>query len=51
MLLKLREDYKAREGSKFSLKGFHDTLLKNGLATFPVHRHLMLGDSAGAAIE
>jgi uncharacterized protein (DUF885 family) len=51
MLLKLREDYKAREGSKFSLKGFHDTLLKNGLATFPVHRQLMLGDSAGAAIE
>jgi uncharacterized protein (DUF885 family) len=51
MLLKLREDYKAQEGSKFSLKGFHDTLLKNGLATFHVHRQLMLGDSTGAAIE
>jgi uncharacterized protein (DUF885 family) len=51
MLLKLREDYKAQEGSKFSLKGFHDTLLKNGLATFHVHRQLMLRDSTGAAIE
>jgi len=51
MLLKLREDYKAQEGSRFSLKGFHDTLLKNGLATFHVHRQLMLKDSDGAMIE
>jgi uncharacterized protein (DUF885 family) len=51
MLLKLREDYKAQEGSTFSLKTFHDTLLKNGLATFHVHRQLMLKDSTGAAIE
>lgn len=50
MLLKLREDYKAQEGEKFSLKTFHDTLLKNGLATFHVHRQLMLTDSTGAAI-
>jgi len=51
MLLKLREDYKAQEGSAFSLKTFHDTLLKNGLATFHVHRQLMLKDSDGAMIE
>jgi len=51
MLLKLREDYKAQEGEKFSLKTFHDTLLKNGLATFHVHRQLMLKDSDGAMIE
>ena len=51
MLLKLREDYKAQEGSAFSLKTFHDTLLKNGLATFHVHRQLMLKDSGGAMIE
>jgi uncharacterized protein (DUF885 family) len=51
MLLKLREDYKAQEGSTFSLKTFHDTLLKNGLTTFHVHRQLMLKDSTGAAIE
>ncbi len=51
MLLKLREDYKAQAGSGFSLKTFHDTLLQNGLGTFHVHRQLMLGNSAGAAIE
>ena len=27
MLLKLREDYKAQEGAKFSLRQFHDALL------------------------
>ena len=27
MLLKLRADYKAQQGSKFSLRGFHDTYL------------------------
>jgi len=51
MLLKLREDYKAHVGGKFSLKAFHDRLLRNGLATFPVHRQLMLGEGAGAVIE
>jgi uncharacterized protein (DUF885 family) len=51
MLLKLRDDYKARMGDKFSLKGFHDTLLGNGVATFNVHRQLMLGDNPGPAIE
>jgi uncharacterized protein (DUF885 family) len=51
MMLKLREDYKAKMGDKFSLKTFHDTVLRNGVATFPVHRQLMLGDNAGPAIE
>ena len=51
MLLKLREDCKAQAGGAFSLKAFHDTLLHNGLATFQVHRQLMLKDSVGAAIE
>ncbi|MCX6549516.1 MAG: DUF885 domain-containing protein [Acidobacteria bacterium] len=51
MLLKLREDYKALMGAKYSLKTFHDTLLQNGVATFPVHRQLMLGDNPGPAIE
>jgi len=51
MMLKLREDYKAKLGDKFSLKTFHDTVLRNGVATFPVHRQLMLGDNAGPAIE
>jgi uncharacterized protein (DUF885 family) len=51
MLLKLREDCKAQAGSAFSLKAFHETLLGNGLATFHVHRQLMLKDGGGAVIE
>ena len=51
MMLKLREDYKAQMGDKFSLKTFHDTVLRNGVATVQVHRQLMLGDNAGPAIE
>lgn len=51
MLLKLREDVKNEAPGKFSLKAFHDTLLGNGIATFNVHRQLMLADSRGAALE
>jgi len=51
MLLKLREDCRAQQGDAFSLKAFHDTLLGNGLATFNVHRQLMLKDASGAVIE
>jgi hypothetical protein len=51
MLLKLREDYEAQEGDAFSLKAFHDALLSNGLATFHVHRQLMLKNGGGAVIE
>jgi uncharacterized protein (DUF885 family) len=51
MLLKLRDDYKARSGGKFSLRGFHDTLLANGSVPIWLHRRLMLGEQDGAAIE
>jgi uncharacterized protein (DUF885 family) len=51
MLLKLREDHKARVGSKFSLRGFHDTLLGNGTVPIWLHRALMLGPENGALIE
>jgi uncharacterized protein (DUF885 family) len=51
MVLKLREDYKAKVGSKYSLKQFHDTLLGNGTVPLWLHRALMLGDSGGDIIE
>jgi uncharacterized protein (DUF885 family) len=44
MLQKLRNDVEAKEGDRFSLRNFHDALLKQGNAPFPVHRKLMLGD-------
>lgn len=51
MILKLREDYKAKVGSEFSLRKFHDSLLANGTMALGLHRSLMLGDSAGALLE
>jgi uncharacterized protein (DUF885 family) len=51
MLLKLREDYKAHVGPKYSLRGFHDTLLANGTVPLWLHRTLMLGERNGEMIE
>jgi uncharacterized protein (DUF885 family) len=51
MLLKLREDWKAEQGESYSLKSFHDTFLRNGVATMAVHRQLMLADSRGTLLE
>jgi uncharacterized protein (DUF885 family) len=51
MLLKLREDYKAHIGAKYSLKGFHDTLLANGTVPLWLHRALLLGERNGEMIE
>ncbi len=51
MLLKLREDYKAHVGAKYSLRGFHDTLLANGTVPLWLHRALLLGEQNGEMIE
>jgi uncharacterized protein (DUF885 family) len=51
MLLKLREDCKERQGGKFSLRTFHDTLLAQGSAPFWAHRRLMLGEDSGSVLE
>jgi uncharacterized protein (DUF885 family) len=51
MLLKLREDYKAHVGAKYSLRNFHDTLLSNGSVPIWLHRKLMLGEQSGEVID
>ena len=51
MLMKLRDDYKARMGADFSLRKFHDALLANGTVPIGLHRALMLGDTSGALLE
>ncbi len=51
MLLKLREDYKAKAGAGYSLKQFHDTLLGNGTVPLWLHRALMLGENSGEIIQ
>ncbi len=52
MLLKLRDDYRARQRGRFSLRAFHDALLGNGHMPFSLHRRQMLGDDgAEPALE
>jgi uncharacterized protein (DUF885 family) len=51
MLLKLREDYKAKDPAGFSLRKFHDRLLANGTVPIWLHRALMLGEPNGAMLE
>ena len=51
MVLKLRDDCKARQGDRFSLRAFHDSLLGNGTVPLWLHRNLMLGENNGAMLE
>jgi uncharacterized protein (DUF885 family) len=44
MILKLRDDYKAKVGDAYSLKDFHDTFVKLGPIPLPLVRKAMLGD-------
>jgi uncharacterized protein (DUF885 family) len=41
LLLGLRADEQRRLGARFSLKGFHDTLLRNGSLPISFHRRLL----------
>jgi uncharacterized protein (DUF885 family) len=41
LLLGLRADEQARLGDRFSLKGFHDTLMRNGSLPISFHRRLL----------
>jgi uncharacterized protein (DUF885 family) len=51
MVVKLRDDYKAAKGDKFSARAFHDALLGNGTVPLWLHRNLMLGENNGAMLE
>lgn len=44
MILKLRDDYRAKKGSAYSLQEFHDTFLKLGPLPLPLMRRAMLGE-------
>ncbi len=50
LLLQLRADEAARLGPAFSLKRFHDTLLRNGSLPISFHRRLLAGEGGGSAI-
>ncbi len=51
MMLKLRRDYKAAQGGKFSMRAFHDAVLAQGNAPFWAHRRLLLDDASDAVLE
>lgn len=44
LLLGLRADEQRRLGDRFSLKGFHDTLMRNGSLPISFHRRLLARD-------
>ena len=46
LLLGLRADEQRRLGDGFSLKGFHDTLLRNGSLPISFHRRALAGEGA-----
>ncbi len=46
LLLGLRADEQRRLGERFSLKGFHDTLLRNGSLPISFHRRALAGEGA-----
>lgn len=48
MILRLRDDYRARAGSAYTLAGFHDAFLKLGPLPLPLMRRAMLGTDAGS---
>jgi uncharacterized protein (DUF885 family) len=52
MLLKLREEYREKQGARFSLRAFHDALLANGTVPIRLHRQLLLGaDDRGPLLD
>jgi uncharacterized protein (DUF885 family) len=44
MILKLREDYKAKVGQGYTLQGFHDAFIKLGPLPMPLIRRAMLDE-------
>jgi hypothetical protein len=50
MILKLRADWRAKMGSAFDLRAFHDRLLSYGDAPLPLIRRAMLGDGSGSPL-
>jgi uncharacterized protein (DUF885 family) len=45
LLLQLRADEQRRLGDAFSLRGFHDTLLRNGSLPISFHRRILQGEA------
>jgi uncharacterized protein (DUF885 family) len=44
MILKLRADYKAQEGTAYTLENFHNEMLRHGMPPVPLLRQVLLKD-------
>jgi uncharacterized protein (DUF885 family) len=51
MMLKLRRDYKEKQGGRYSLRAFHDAVLAQGSAPFWALRRLLLDETVDASLE
>jgi uncharacterized protein (DUF885 family) len=49
--LKLRADYKAKMGSRFTLRDFHERIMRNGIAPVWAHRQLLLPGDTGTILN
>ncbi|WP_180541455.1 DUF885 domain-containing protein [Nevskia soli] len=49
-IMKLRADYKAKMGDKFTLKEFHDNFMKQGFPPIKIVREAMLGPDSGPTL-
>jgi len=45
-IMKLREDYKAQKGAKYSLREFHDAFMGQGTAPIKIVRRALLGNDS-----
>ncbi|HYV64524.1 MAG TPA: DUF885 family protein, partial [Bryobacteraceae bacterium] len=45
-ILKLRDDYRAKKGSAFSLQEFHDSFMQQGFPPIKIVRRALLGDDS-----
>lgn len=50
-MFKLRDDVQVKEGDRFSLRQFHERVMRNGIAPWWAHRFLILGDSTGKVVQ
>ena len=50
-MLTLRRDLQAKEGAAFSLKAFHERVMKNGIAPIWAHRQLLLPGDTSRVIQ
>jgi hypothetical protein len=50
MMRKLRDDVRAQRGASFSLRAFHDQVIRLGAPPLPLARRALLGSDAGAVL-